>query len=515
MKKPFFYQCLFMCTWIYSVIFNVADWDLWARMAVGKMFFQLGTVLKRDIFSYTPVKDIWIDHEWGSGVIFYFLSHHFGDLGLMMLKIIGTFIIIVLITKIVELQNIKPKTHLNLFFYILILAATFHGVGIAVRCQLFTFILFALWIYVLELVRRGNNRLLWILPATMLIWTNLHGGFVSGIGLLLIYGTGEFLNKKSCKKYFLILIPTILVTFINPYGVKYLSYIIHATTMPRPTIVEWKPTNLFGPTSQWKGFKILFFLSLITLIFSFIKNKLNYKILDKVKYLLILITAFLALKHIKHHTFFVIVAGSFLYHDFYAIFSFIRDFIVSKFGETADKILKYMALGKNIMLYIIITFVSIVWMYYTPIKLRMPEDTYPLGSIEFVKQNNLKGNLLTVFHWGSYTIWKLCPQCMIALDGRYEEVYPEDLHMMVYNFNYIIDKNWYDFIKKYHTDIIIVEKKNESYSLMLNNKDWKNVYSDKISAVFMPAGKAKKSYIIPKYTEEYIEKERYNTSIGF
>jgi len=38
-------------------------------------FFQTGTVLKKDIFSYLPTKDLWVDHEWGSGVVFTFLQN--------------------------------------------------------------------------------------------------------------------------------------------------------------------------------------------------------------------------------------------------------------------------------------------------------------------------------------------------------------------------------------------------------------------------------------------------------
>lgn len=515
MKKPVFYIALFVIIWVFSVIFNNADWDLWARLAVGKIFFQLGHVLSQDIFAYTPTKDLWIDHEWGSGVIFYFFAHHFGDVGLLLLKITGIFTLLVLITKIVELQNTRSNAHLNIFLYFLVMVASFNGIGSTVRCQLFTFILFTLWIYVLERVRRGENRLLWIIPATMLVWANLHGGFVSGIGLLVIYGIGEFLNKKPFKKYFLVMFPAILVTLINPYGVKYWDFIFQATTMPRPSIVEWAPTLLFGGLSFWKGYKIILALSFLSLIVSFVKYRPKYSDLDKVKYLLLAITLYLSLKHIKMQPFFVISAGCFLYHDFYGIFNILAGYISSKFGQAGEKALNYLAKTKDIILYSFIIIAGCILIYSNPFQVRVFESTYPVGSVEFIKQNKLSGNVLTLFHWGNYVSWKLYPRCLVAIDGRYEEVYPEIIHYMTLNFFYQVNKNWYDFPKKYHTDILILEKKDKASSQILVPGFWKKVYDDKISAVFIPANKVKKSYIIPELDEDRLIREKYDTSINF
>jgi len=533
MRKPFFYISLFIMSWIYTTQFKSVDWDLWARLAVGKIFFQTGQVLKNDIFSYTTTKPIWIDHEWGSGVIFYFLADHFGDVGLLLLKIVGTFLIIFLISKIVELQNIQPNKHLNLVFFILALMGLFYGVGSTVRCQLFTFIFFTLWIYVLERVRRRENRLLWIFPATCLIWANLHGGFVSGLGLIGIYGIGEFLNKKPFKKYFLILIPSVLITLINPYGVKYWSFIAHAATMSRFTISEWLPTGIF-PLDKWKGFKIFTVIALLSFLFSIIRNlpkpqnlAKKYYELDKVKYLLLIITFYLAMRYNKHQNLFVISAASFLYYDFYGIFDTFRDYIISLFnkvkktenttwGEIAAKVLEKGALAKDILVYSIIIGIGGALICTTPLKFGIDPSKFPVEAVEFIKKNNLSGNVLTLFHWGSYVAWKLYPNSFIAEDGRYEEVYPEEVHLKVYNFNYKVNNLWLNILREYHTDIILMEKANSrSYLSMLENKQWKQVYDDSISAVFIPSRESKKSYVMPRINEKLIFENKFDTAINF
>ena len=70
-----------------------------------------------------------------------------------------------------------------------------------VRCHMFSFLLFTVFIYILEKVRRGNNKLLFLIPVLTIFWNNVHGGVVSGLGLLLMYAVGEFLNKKNFLKY--------------------------------------------------------------------------------------------------------------------------------------------------------------------------------------------------------------------------------------------------------------------------------------------------------------------------
>jgi hypothetical protein len=500
---------------MYLVTFNEFDYDLWARLSVGKIFFQIGSVLKNDIFSYTETKPVWIDHEWGSGVVFYFFADRFGDAGLLMLKIAGIFLVLFLISKIIELQSTKTNSHLNILWYFLIFLVMFNGIASTVRSQLFTFIFFTLWIYILERVRRGETRLLWIIPATSLIWANLHGGFVSGLGLLGIYGIGEFINKKPFKKYFLTLIPAILITIINPYGFKYWEYILYATTLPRTVIAEWMPTPLFGPIRDWGWFKLLLIMTLISTIFTLFRHNFRFKNLDKVKYLLILVTLCLALKHIKHHPLFAISAGSLLYYEFYGIFSTFGNCLAEKFGMIFDKALKNLVFGLNILIFTLIIIFGSMIIFIKPLQVSIPAYKYPIGSVEFIKKNNLSGNLLAPFHWGSYLAWKLYPQCLIPIDGRYEEVYPDKIDDLTANFDYVVDKNWYKFIDTYHTDILLLDKHLDSYIAILNTGFWKKIYDDKISAVFVPAHKAKKSYIIPVIGEKNINQEKYNTEIDF
>ena len=59
-------------TWLLVLVrINIADGDLWAKMALGAILLQKGILLTHDIFAFTPVLPEYVDHEWGSGVVFF------------------------------------------------------------------------------------------------------------------------------------------------------------------------------------------------------------------------------------------------------------------------------------------------------------------------------------------------------------------------------------------------------------------------------------------------------------
>lgn len=236
---------------------------------------MLGNVIYHDIFTYFPSKPLWIDHEWLSGVVFYNLGHYFGDYGILFLKVSILFSILVLIYKTNQLIWPEPDKQ-RVGYYFVTIVGVLIGIAATLRCQGFTYLFFTLWIYVLERVRRGENRLIWIFPATTLIWANMHAGFFAGFGLLVFYAIGEFLNKKNPLKYIGILALCLPVTLINPYGIKYWPYLIEATTMHRPYITEWGWLNPFESFYKVIGTKMQVVLILPALIYALIQLINNY-----------------------------------------------------------------------------------------------------------------------------------------------------------------------------------------------------------------------------------------------
>lgn len=510
MKRIFFYLSLAVIIYILTFLIYVPDYDLWARLAVGSIFFQTGHVLKHDIFSYLPTKDLWIDHEWGSSVVFYFLTKYWGEWGLFALKAVIFLIIFILIIKIIKLQTGK---YTGIFYLTFIGFSILPGFANLIRCQVFTYMFFTLWLYVLEKIRRGENKLIWMFPATMLFWANMHGGFLAGIGVVIIYAFGELFNRKDFLKYFGILALIIPVTFINPYGFDLWNYIIEAAVMPRPYIGEWTSISLKGPVHIFAGFKIhiltgFMLIVLLTFIVS-IKLLLQKEKPDWTKIILVIVLLYLGIKHQRHTVFFMLAASGLFYRQFVDLFNplqrFIRDILT-------EKVYKVWNITKYSLGYIVLGGIFVYSMPYLSDNIIVDPFVYPVGSLEFIKQNNISGNLATAFAWGSYAFWKLYPQCKVLIDGRYEEVYSNDVYAKAMQFSEH-EKNWQEVLKEYHSDILVLPKFVYSRSDALSLTDWEIVYLDEVSALLLPKRKIKHSYIYPNYKDPIYWKEDLSKEI--
>jgi hypothetical protein len=511
MKKYFIYISLIIITSILTFSVNNPDYDLWHRLAVGSIFFQTGNVFKHDIFSYLPTKDLWIDHEWGSGVIFYFFVKYFGELGIFALKASILFAIFILIKKIIELQTNKETA--GVLYFLFLAFSLLPHISHLIRCQMFTYLFFTFWLYALERIKYGENKIIWIFPVTMLLWVNIHGGFLAGIGLIIIYAIGELLNRKNPLKYFGVLALIIPVTLINPYGFEMWNYIIEASFMPRPYIQEWQSISLSGPVHVIGGIKVhvltgFMIFALLTIIVG-IKLYRQKDKNDWSRIILVILLLYLGVKHQRHTAFFILAIPGLFYHQYVNLLDPIQIFIKN---NLTDKIYKIWTSIKYGFGYIILLVILILSMPQLSSSIIVNPKFYPVGSLEFIKLNNISGNLATTYNWGSYALWKLYPQCKVLIDGRYEQVYPNDVYEMAIQFS---EKkgDWQGFLRNYHTDILVLSKTNYSPSDILSLKDWKLVYQDTLSVVLLPRGKIKPFYIYPDDKNPIYSKEDFSKNV--
>ena len=305
-----FYIFIFIFISILTLSYNTIDMDLWARLIQGNAFLQTGHILKEDLFSYIPTHT-WIDHEWGSSIVFSFVLKHFGFNGILLLRTSIIFLMFFFIFQTIKLYTEKQNTCLNVLYFTAAVYAMPTLSQSGLRCHFFTFLFFTVFLYVLELVRKRNkNKLLIILPVIMLFWANMHGGCVSGLGLIGIYAAGEFLNKRPFKKYIYTLLACLLMLFINPYGFDYVKFIFMASTMPRPFVTEWISPFIHPDWNFLIEFKVLYILNLIILLF----NLKHFKT-DCTKYILLSACAVLSAMYVKNTPFFIIVSMIFLYEN--------------------------------------------------------------------------------------------------------------------------------------------------------------------------------------------------------
>ena len=502
-----FYVLLLFQIIILGSFGNQIDYDFWARLIVGKSFFQTGTLFNNDFYSYGTTHKF-IDHEWGSSLIFYLIQDNFGDIGLFSFKILMFFATFFIITKIIRLK--KPRIKLHFLFFFFSITPLYNSFSSTVRCQLFSFVFFVLYLYILLYIRKTKNfRILWTLPILNIIWANLHGGFVLGITLIGIFTIGEFLNKnKKYSLYLLItLISTTLTTIINPYGIEYLTFIIDAFKLNRIYISEWQSaffSKLFA--HAYLRFKIFFFATFLIFAYSITKSikKLGFneyfRKIDKTKYLIIIFTTLITIKAARCHDFFTYSVMALCYCDFYKIFN--------------KQLPKIIDNSKEIIVLFLISICCLARIYNYKFINALPSKDCPYYAIEFIKKNNLKGNLFTIMQASSYAAYKLYPNNYVFMDGRYEEVY--DTNLINEMGGLFLAKNQDEFFKKYHTDILILNKEYPIAQKLETNPNWIYIFEDNKYALYLNKKTFKnKNFKVPTKDKNYYLKTKFDTKINW
>lgn len=496
-KSIIFYSLLFLICLSFASHALGYDYDLWARLIVGKAVFQTGHILTQDFLSYTPTHE-WIDHEWGASVVMYAFQHWFGANGIIWLQTILTFLIFVFVYKTVCLNIPEYISKRNILFYFVGIYVMQDVFFYPVRCHMFTFMFFAMFLYIFEYVRIKNNpKPLIAVPFLMILWNNIHGGVVAGLGLMVLYALGEALNKnKNFKYYIYALVASLPLMLINPYGYKYLQFLYMANTLDRKDIVEWWgifSKYHFGYYLAFKGF-MAFVFGLE--FFKVIKDGVSYKKLDKTKFLILLVTAVLAIQHLKLIRFFVITGVAFSYVDFYEK---IKNFKLTHY--------------KNAIICCLILAFCFSLLKVAEFRPKV-SFVFPVLETEFVKANNLNGKILVNLGLGSYVAYKLYPHNLVYMDGRYEEVYYDEMVPLLKKFHLVLD-GWDEVLKKYPPDVMILENEYPIIEKLPTLNNWYVAYRGKRFTVFVSDKLKKNSYVEPTMNYTYYENSIFDTDVDF
>ena len=488
-SKAFIYILIGLFSLLLACLSDSYDYDLYARLIVGENFFKTGWITYKDFLSYTPTHT-WYDHEWGASVIFYAFFKMFGSFGLILVQAITLFVTTFFVIKTQRLQeHAYPITYLFLAIFMILFA---HQNPNIVRCHMFSFMFFSMLLYLLEKIRLHQSKALWVMPLVFLLWNNIHGGVVAGLGIVFVYMLAAIFSKKPWFTYFGVLAVSTPLLVINPYGLDYLNFLFSANTMHRKFINEW-----------WAVFAykhILYYFPVFCFVmFGFLLKMYDFlnKRFDFIKISVLTVTVYLGIVHIKLLSLPIIVVSALFYNDLMCLFN--KD--VVKFLNKIS---------------VVLILISVLYIPLTrPFVTRLSFYKYPILEVEFIKQNNIKGNILTNFGLGSYIAYKLYPNNLIYMDGRYEEVYNNKEFENLYHYE-VVDEQWQNAIKDYPTEILMPNKEVEVYKKLQNDSDWEEVYTGPVCGIFLPKhrDRYKPPFKLPSKDIKYYEEHDFD-NLGY
>jgi hypothetical protein len=403
---------------------RIVDGDLWARLAVGAHAWRTGGLMRHDIFAFTPTLPAWIDHEWGAGVIFFGLLNAFGPDSLMLLKIVTACTAILLCLFAAQRKGTGWPTLLLLAIPCAV--TVLPGYVTVVRSHALTYLFFALTLFCLEEMRSGRRRPAFVIVPLMLVWANVHGGFVVGLITSAVYAA-----LVRTRPMLVTLLAAVAVTCINPYGLHYWTYLVPAWLHPRTDITEWGPMPIWGGDPYF-GFRILFLIVLVAIV-------AEWKQRTALGLTMLVLTAVAACLHRRHAPFFGLAALVYL-------------------GPYLERWCRRVPLVTVFVVHVILAaFVAVEFLPQASLEPMVPSNFYPVGAIAALDQAGVKGNLAVPFRWGSYASWRLASKIKVSMDGRYEETYPDATFEMNQAFFRRTGADWGRLLREYRVDFIILE----------------------------------------------------------
>jgi hypothetical protein len=232
---------LMLPVWLAIIISHTtADADLWGHLRFGLDFLSGRGLPSADPYSFTS--DVtWINHEWLSEALMGVAFVAGGAPGLNALKfaVIGGIAWIVWRT----LTRVNDPTGSALVLTSLVLLTTYTRTQV-LRPQLFSVLLFALTLDLLERSDVSWNRR-WIgLPLVFCTWANCHGAWIVGYAALCVYVSVEAWEQRTVRAAghaVALMLAVAAVTLVNPYGPAHWSFLRNTVGLSRTDISDWAP----------------------------------------------------------------------------------------------------------------------------------------------------------------------------------------------------------------------------------------------------------------------------------
>ncbi len=181
---------LFLFSRLDGVRTMLGDGDTGWHILTGQWILANHRIPHEDIFSFTMPGQPWFAWEWLWDVTFAWVHAHGGLGSVVAVNMVIVCLTFALLYRLVLRRCGNPLVAVSLTA----LAAAGSSIHWLARPHLFTALFMVIFLAILDRVHAGRKRLLWLLPAIMIPWTNLHGGFFIGIILVGTYAGGELLG---------------------------------------------------------------------------------------------------------------------------------------------------------------------------------------------------------------------------------------------------------------------------------------------------------------------------------
>jgi len=475
---------LALFTFLYTQ--TIADPDLWGHLRFGRDIWESGQVSKQDPYSYLSAGQEWINHEWLAEVLFWGTFALAGTKGLVLLKLaVG-----LLTTMLLYIHLRRRVGALGAAFPLLLLTPLpLWRFLVTIRPQILTLLCFTLVLLILQRAEQGGLRNLWLLPPLFAAWANCHGGFLAGLGVLILWAGVRVVLGMARRGEVALRLPEVLTlvgpvaasagaTLLNPYGPGLWAFLLRTATVSREEITEWQPLVLLS--SAGLSYLVPLGITAAGLLYSQRERRPALVAVYACVALLPLLAA-------RHLALFAVSATILSGEHVYDLWR--RQSPLKSITQRAFSPWHFLPWLVPLSVYGVGVLVPLTLLRSSEIRsplscIQLPQAYYPVRAVALLRAATPAGNLATDFDWGEYVLWHLGPQVKVSMDGRRETVYSDEVYAQ--NLRFVRGEgNWDALLTTYPTDMALVRADGPADNLLRLKPGWDLVYEDSVSALFV------------------------------
>jgi hypothetical protein len=485
---------LWMATFFGVLIFGQrminADGDLALHLSMGRFILNHRKIPLRDVFSHTLAGQPAAQHKWLSQLLFAQAERMMGLAGVVLLCAI---VIATTFWLVFELAR-KESNALVTAVLVVLLALAASMVHWLIRPHVFTFLFLALWMTILNQLYKGKLQHRWLLPALMVLWVNLHGGFIAGLVTWLLYGLGVGWDAvwgrapgpptRFWRNYLLGGVTALLTTLINPSGMGLWHMLV--THLGNPYLaaitVEFQSPN-FHQVVFWP---FLIMIGLLLVVLSLSEKRFESRLVfSSAAWLL------MGLYSGRNIPLFAIVAVPLFVQalDDLFISAANRFQLVERLKQSDVRIQSIDGQLQGFVWPALSILVVVVGLGFG-LNLDLhgqgygyDPDVFPVAAVDWLEENPQEGEMFNYFTWGGYLQYRLWPEKRVFIDSNsdfYGEAFVRQYIQVI-----MLQEGWEDVLDQYDVTWAILPLNESAAGALQSVLDWGVIYEDETAVILV------------------------------
>jgi len=466
------------------------------HIRTGQLILATHAIPRVDSFSSTVAGRPWFAWEWLYDLVVGQLEATLGLNGVVWL----TAIVIAAVFAWTFHLLIARGTNFFLALALVLLAMSASTIHFLTRPHVVSWLFTPVWFWILDSSERDffevqggkSRRWVWALPLLMLVWVNMHGGFLVGFVLLGIFLLGaawswfqtkegrieELLQKiaagKRVRRLTWVGLLSVAASLVNPYGWKLYAHVSYylSNGFLMDHIDEFQSPNFHGVAQRC--FLVLLLISVVVLA----ARGRRLRVSEGLTVLFAVYAALYASRNIPVSSILLAMVVGPLVPALGLDRGFFQRMSAVEVGQRGHV---------WTILAIVVTFSIaanggragsslLMDAHFGPKRL-------PVEAVNYLEKFEVKGPILGPDYWGGYLIYRLYPKTRVVVDDRhdlYGEQFFKSYLKMVHG-----ERGWEEFIETHETSCVLLPRDGAPANLLAATGGWKQVYSDDVAIIFV------------------------------